>query len=84
MASIRLRLQPSRPSANTCCCLLSLKTLPIPAKDHLLPRLVNVPALPHMAGFEVIMYGRLWVITEACAGVVGTFVAALLIKIALR
>ena len=65
-ASIRRRLHPSRPSVSTCCCLSSVKTLPIPAKDHLDPRLVNVPArLPHMAGFEATLYGRLWVITEA-------------------
>ena len=44
VASIRLRLHPRRPSTSTCCCLLSLKTLPTPAKDHSVLRLVNVPA----------------------------------------
>jgi hypothetical protein len=44
VAWMRLRLHPRRPSTSTCCCLSSLKTLPIPAKDHSALRLVNVPA----------------------------------------
>jgi hypothetical protein len=36
--------QPSRPSATTCCRFSSLKTLLIPAVDHVSDRLVNVSA----------------------------------------
>src|SRR5664279_95353 len=43
-SSIFLSDQPSRPSARTCCFFSSLKTLAIPARDHSVLRLVNVPA----------------------------------------
>jgi hypothetical protein len=61
LSSIRRSDQPSRPSASTCCLFSSLKTLLIPAMDHVLHRLVNVsnaypawwPVLscPSVAGF---------------------------------
>src|ERR1700722_12181482 len=34
---MRRSVQPSRPSASTCCFLVSLKTLAIPAGDHTVP-----------------------------------------------
>ena len=41
---IRVSVQPSRPSASTCCCLSCSKTLPIPAKDYTSIAFVNVSA----------------------------------------
>lgn len=59
-SSIRLSDQPSRPSASTCCFFSSLKTLLIPAMDHVPTAFVNVPVrylwwpvfrCPSVAGF---------------------------------
>ena len=62
---MRRKVHPSRPSASTCCLFSSLKTLLIlPEAINLLVG-VNVPDDYLMAGFEVIMNGRFWVITEA-------------------
>jgi hypothetical protein len=44
--SICLSDQPSRPSATTCCFFASLKTLLIPAHEHLPRAFVNVSAAP--------------------------------------
>src|SRR5579864_2693282 len=61
--------QPSRPNARTCCCLCSLRTLLMAAKDHaVLRRRQRLGALPVVAGFQVSISGRFWVSTEA-AGV---------------
>ena len=42
--SMRRSDHPSRPSASTCCCLSSPKTLLMPAKEHAFPAAVNVSA----------------------------------------
>src|SRR5947208_813158 len=64
---MRLSVQPSRPSAITCCFLSSLKTLPIPAQEHDSHAFVNVSVRYRlMAGFGVSANGRFWVSTEAC------------------
>jgi hypothetical protein len=44
VSSIRRSDHPSRPSARTCCCLLSPKTLLMAAKEHAFPAGVNVSA----------------------------------------
>src|SRR5688572_19045575 len=64
--SIRRKDQPSRPKASICCRLSSLNTL-LMAPEATLPRGdVNVPGdYFSLAGFEVIMHGRFWVLTEA-------------------
>lgn len=62
---MRLSDQPRRPSASTSCLLSSLKTLPIPAQEHLSRAFVNVSAAQLlMAGFGVSINGRIWVSTE--------------------
>jgi hypothetical protein len=63
--SIRRKDQPSRPKASICCRLSSLNTL-LMAPEATLPRSdVNVPGdYFSLAGFEVIMHGRFWVLTE--------------------
>jgi len=56
---------PSRPNAMTCCLFCSLKTLLTSSEDIVLALEFNVlnEGLS-LAGFQVIMYGRFWVITE--------------------
>jgi len=41
---MRESVQPRRPSARTCCCLVLSKTLLIAAEDHLVLACVNVSA----------------------------------------
>ena len=65
-ASQRQNEQPRRPSAITCSCFVFSKTLPMPTEANF-PRSVggaNVLGRFSMAGFEVIIYGRFWVIAE--------------------
>src|SRR4029077_761792 len=62
------KVHPSRPSASPCCFFSSLKTLLIPPEAINLLVGVNVPDDYLMAGFEMIMNGRFWVITEASSG----------------
>ena len=61
---IRRSVHPSRPKAITCCFFSSFKTLAISA-EAIASRRSQCPGvgLP-MAGFQVIIYGRFWVITE--------------------
>ena len=64
-ASIRRSDQPRRPSASTCCCFSSLKTLLIPARDHASLASSTSRPLSVLAGFQVSINGRIWVSTEA-------------------
>src|SRR2546427_12401312 len=57
--------QPSLPSAMTCCFFDSFKTLLMPTQPTRLHRdSMSGTSLP-LAGFQVIIIGRFWVITEA-------------------
>ena len=62
--------QPSRPSAITCSCFSTLKTLDIPAAGIKPTAVVSVlaPAI-RVAGFQVSITGRFWVSTEALGSV---------------
>ena len=65
-SSMRRSDQPSRPSARTCCCLSSLKTLVIPAGRPQPPRRrQRLGRATSLAGFQVSITGRFWVSTEA-------------------
>jgi hypothetical protein len=58
--------QASRPRASTCCFLSSLKTFAIPAAGENSPSAARqrpAQAVP-LAGFQVMIVGRIWVITE--------------------
>src|SRR2546427_11131941 len=56
--------QPSLPSAMTCCFFDSFKTLLMPTQPTRLHRdSMSGTSLP-LAGFQVIIIGRFWVITE--------------------
>ena len=62
-SSMRRKDHPSFPSAITCCFFSSLKTLLMPGEPISAPLGVNVPGFP-MAGFQVTLYGRIWVTPE--------------------
>ncbi len=62
--SIRRKGHPSFPSATTCCFFSSLKTLLMPREPINAPVGVNVPGFT-MAGFQLTLYGRIWVTPEA-------------------
>src|SRR6202035_4320138 len=61
--SMRRRGHPSFPSAMTCCFFSSLKTLLMPREPTRASLGVNVPGLT-MAGFQLSLYGRIWVTPE--------------------
>src|SRR5271156_1404202 len=61
---MRRKGHPSFPSAMTCCFFASLKTLLIPTEAIAPLDGVNVLALS-LAGFQVTLIGRFWVIPEA-------------------
>ena len=64
-SSMRRRDQPSRPSARTCCCVCSLKTLLMSGEGPDGPRRCQrLGALRVVAGFQVSISGRFWVSTE--------------------
>ena len=64
--SMRLSDHPSRPSTSICSRLSSFKTFVIPAEGpHGPPTRQTSRSCPVMAGFQVIIGGRFWVITEA-------------------
>src|SRR6185503_14517976 len=64
--SMRRKDQPSLPKAIICCRLSSLNTLLMPLQASLPCSAVNVPDdFSYMAGFEVTLYGRIWVSAEA-------------------
>ena len=64
--SIRRSDQPSRPSARTCCCVCSLKTLLMSGEGPEGPRRCQrLGSLRVVAGFQVSISGRFWVSTEA-------------------
>src|SRR5207253_10300845 len=60
---MRRRDHPSFPSEITCCFLSVLKTLLMPSEPIRALSGVNVPGLP-MAGFQLTLYGRIWVTPE--------------------
>src|SRR5271170_7170662 len=62
---MRRKGHPSFPSAMTCCFFASLKTLLIPTEAIAPLAGVNVLALS-LAGFQVTLIGRFWVIPEDC------------------
>src|SRR5437773_4114180 len=62
---MRRKGHPSFPSAMTCCFFSSLKTLLMPKEPIRAPLGVNVPGLT-MAGFQLTLHGRIWVIPVAC------------------
>ena len=65
-ASMRRRDQPSRPSARTCCCVCSLKTLLMSGEGPCGPlRRQRLGSLRVLAGFQVSISGRIWVSAEA-------------------
>src|SRR5271156_2621243 len=74
---MRRKGHPSFPSAMTCCFFASLKTLLIPTEAIAPLDGVNVLALS-LAGFQVTLIGRFWVIPEATtmnkADITGTIV----------
>src|ERR1700688_2172151 len=57
---------PSRPSAMTCCFFSSLKTL-LTLTEGNPHAMLNVLGSTPLAGFQVILIGRFWVIPEARA-----------------
>src|SRR5712664_3540511 len=61
--SMRRKGHPSFPSAMTCCFFSSLKTLLMPKEPIRAPLGVNVPGFT-MAGFQLTLYGRIWVTPE--------------------
>src|SRR5215471_7060521 len=62
--SMRRKDHPSFPRAITCCFFSSLKTLLMPSEPIRALLGVNVPGFP-MAGFQLTLYGRIWVTPEA-------------------
>src|SRR5215468_7002406 len=62
-SSMRRKDHPSFPSAITCCFFSSLKTLLMPREPIRAPLGVNVPDFA-MAGFQLTLYGRIWVTPE--------------------
>ena len=67
--SMRRKDQPSLPKAIICCRLSSLNTLLMPLQASLPRSAVNVPDdFFYMAGFEVTLYGRIWVSAEGICG----------------
>src|SRR5215472_7340558 len=60
---MRRKDHPSFPSAITCCFFSSLKTLLMPKEPIKAPLGVNVPGSA-MAGFQLTLYGRIWVTPE--------------------
>src|SRR5215469_9017174 len=60
---MRRKDHPSFPSAITCCFFSSLKTLLMPSEPIKAPLGVNVPDFA-MAGFQLTLYGRIWVTPE--------------------
>src|SRR5215468_6164497 len=62
-SSMRRKDHPSFPSAITCCFFSSLKTLLMPSEPIKAPLGVNVPDFA-MAGFQLTLYGRIWVTPE--------------------
>jgi hypothetical protein len=61
---------PSFPSAMSCCFFSSLKTLLRPKEPVTAPLGVNVPGLI-MAGFQLTLHGRIWMIAEVLAQSIG-------------
>ena len=61
------RDHPSRPNAMICCFFSSFKTFAMSREATYPPAVVNVldVASESMAAFQVFMYGRFWVFTEA-------------------
>src|SRR5437016_916086 len=63
---MRRSVQPNCPRAMTCCFFVSLKMLAMPAEGpRSLPPRQRLERLLPMAVFQVSMYGRFWVSTEA-------------------
>src|ERR1017187_5754341 len=62
---IRRSDHPSRPRAKTCCFFFSFKTLAMPTEPTSLRRASMSQTLLSLAGFQVILTGRFWVIAEA-------------------
>ena len=56
---------PSRPRAKTCCFFSSFKTLAMPMEATSPPRVSMSQTPLSLAGFQVILIGRFWVIAEA-------------------
>src|SRR5271155_915582 len=56
--------QPSRPRAKTCCFFSSFKTLAMPTEPTSLRGIQCPGRLLSLAGFQVIISGRFWVIAE--------------------
>src|ERR1700722_16193961 len=56
--------QPSRPRAKTCCFFSSFKTLAMPTESTSLRGIQCPGRLLSLAGFQVIISGRFWVIAE--------------------
>src|SRR5215469_5388481 len=65
---MRRKGHPSFPSAITCCFFSSLKTLLMPREPIRAPLGVNVPG-SSLAGFQVTLFGRIWVTPEARLGI---------------
>ena len=63
-ASMRRSDHPSRPSAITCCCVVSSKTLLMAGNVPLGTSRRATPQLAFVAGFRVSTGGRIWVSTE--------------------
>ena len=63
------RDHPSRPKAMICCFFSSFKTFAMLREATYSPAAVNVPDVSSesMAAFQVFLYGRFWVFTEAYA-----------------
>src|SRR4029077_652354 len=61
------RDHPSRPKAMICCFFSSFKTFAMLREATYPPAAVNVPDVSSesMAAFQVFLYGRFWVFTEA-------------------
>src|SRR5215469_14094197 len=64
---MRRKDHPSFPSAITCCFFSSLKTLLMLREPIRAPLAVNVPGFA-MAGFQLTLYGRIWVTPEGELG----------------
>src|SRR5258708_39902578 len=62
------RDHPSRPKAMICCFFSSFKTFAMLREATYPPAAVNVldVSSESMAAFQVFLYGRFWVFTEAC------------------
>src|SRR2546428_11231123 len=65
---MRRSVQPNWPRAMTCCFFASLKRLAMTAQGPRSPSpRQRLERLPPMAGFQLSIYGRFWVSTEAWA-----------------